>query len=211
MSYLDTINYMFSGIIQEIGTVKNLESKNGLLEFIISSDRLVNDLKIGSSIAVNGCCQTIVEKSRNSFKVQATEETLKKTNFLNLKVGSKVNLEPSLKLGETIDGHLVSGHVDITGEISNIKTLAENTTVKILYDKEYGKYIAPKGSIAVNGVSLTVINSKNNEFDFTLIPFTLDNTNLGLIKTGDLVNLEVDLISRYIVNYIESKKEEVKI
>ena len=222
---------MFSGIVQEIGTIKNLESKNGILELTISSERLINTLKEGSSIAVNGCCQTVThviaseaKQSHNRdnkseiasgllslamtsiFKVQATEETLQKTNFRFLTVGSKVNLESSLKLGETIDGHLVSGHVDTTGEISDIVSFGENKIIKILYSNEYRKYIAPKGSITVNGVSLTVIESKNGKFDFSLIPFTRDNTNLGLIKIGDLVNLEIDLISRYVVNYIGSIK-----
>ena len=201
---------MFSGIIQEIGTIKNLESKNGLLELTISSDRLINDLKIGSSIAINGCCQTVVEKNKNSFKIQATEETLKKTNFLNLKTGSKVNLESSLKLGESLDGHLVLGHVDTIGEVSDIFSSGENTIIKILYSDEYGKCIAQKGSISVNGVSLTIIDSKEAGFTFTLIPFTRDNTNLGLLKIGDLVNLEVDLISRYLVNYLESSEIEAR-
>ena len=214
---------MFSGIVKEIGTVKNLESKNGILELTISSERLINTLKEGSSIAVNGCCLTVTviasdplrprseaRAMTSIFKVQATQETLQKTNFLNLKFDSKVNLEPSLKLGETIDGHLVSGHVDTTGEISDIVSSGENKIIKISHSNEYGKYIAPKGSITVNGVSLTVIESKNGKFDFTLIPFTRDNTNLGLLKIGDLVNLEVDLISRYLVNYLENKKQEVR-
>ncbi len=204
---------MFSGIVQEIGTVEMLYrsvSTDEILELTISSKRLINDLKIGSSIAINGCCQTVVEKDKNSFKVQATAETLKKTNFLNLKSGSKVNLEPPLKLGETIDGHLVSGHIDTVGEVLDIFLSGENKIIKISFSKEYKQYIAPKGSITVNGVSLTVINSKYNEFTFTLIPFTRDNTNLGLLKTGDLVNLEVDLVSKYLVNYLESKKQEVR-
>lgn len=205
---------MFSGIVQEIGTVETLQqstSTDGILELTISSKRLINDLKIGSSVAVNGCCQTVTEKNGIFFTVQVTEETLKKTNFLNLKSGSKVNLEPSLKLGETIDGHLVSGHIDTVGEVSDICSSGENKIIKISYSSEYGKYIAPKGSISVNGVSLTIIESKNDKFDFTLIPFTRDNTNLGLLKAGDLVNLEVDLISRYVVNVLENTRQEIKL
>ena len=206
---------MFSGIVQEVGIVKNLESKYGLLELTVSSECLVGALKSGSSIAINGCCQTVIEKDKNSFKVQATEETLKKTNFLNLKINSKVNLEPALKVGETIDGHLVSGHIDTVGEISDILSCGENQTVKISFPGEYGEYIAPKGSIAVNGVSLTIIDLDNVRaglkpaLTLTLIPFTRDNTNLGLLKIGDLVNLEVDLVSRYLVNYYENKTANV--
>lgn len=202
---------MFSGIVQEVGTVKNLESKNGILELSISSECLIKDFKIGSSVSVNGCCQTVVEKNNNSFKIQATDETLKKTNLSGLQINSKVNLEPSLKLGQSIDGHLVSGHVDMVGKVSETSELGENKIIVISYPQEYEKYIASKGSISVNGVSLTVINSKNGKFDFTLIPFTRDNTNLGLIKIGDLVNLEIDLISRYLVNYLENRESAVKI
>ena len=216
---------MFSGIVKEIGTVKNLESKNGILELTISSEQVIKELQEGSSVAVNGCCLTVIrepyivarddsqctnDNTQATFVVQATQETLQKTNFLNLQINSKVNLESSLKLGETIDGHLVSGHVDTTGEVSDILLSGENKIVKISYSGDYGKYIAPKGSIAVNGVSLTVIESKEvglkPAFTLTLIPFTRDNTNLGLLKIGDLVNLEVDLISRYVVNYIGSIK-----
>jgi riboflavin synthase len=231
---IGTINYMFSGIVQEVGTIKSLESKNGLLELTVSSERLMNDLSIGSSISINGCCQTVTEfspviaseakQSHNrdnkneiassgkallamtkTFKVQATEETLRKTNFLNLQPGSKVNLEPALKFGGAVDGHLVSGHIDTIGEVSDIFLSGENKIIKISYSGEYGKYIASKGSISVNGVSLTIIDSKSGIFNFTLIPFTRDNTNLGLIKIGDLVNLETDLIGRYVVNYLENK------
>lgn len=206
---------MFSGIVQEIGTIETLRwsvSIDRILELTISSKHLINDLKIGSSIAVNGCCLTVVECSpTKTFKVQVTEETFKKTNFLNLKSDLKVNLESSLKLGETIDGHLVSGHIDTVGEVSDICSSGENKIIKISYSSEYGKYIAPKGSISVNGVSLTIIESKNDKFDFTLIPFTRDNTNLGLLKAGDLVNLEVDLISRYVVNVLENARQEIKL
>ncbi len=225
---------MFSGIVQEIGVVKGLEMKDGILDLTISSKRLINDLSIGSSISIDGCCQTVIEcfpviaseakqsHNRNNeseiasglkslamtktFKVQTTEETLRKTNFVNLKADSKVNLEPSLKFGGAVDGHLVSGHIDTIGEVSDIFSSGENKIIKISYSGEYRKYIAPKGSIAVNGVSLTIIDSKNDKFNFTLIPFTRDNTNLGLLKIGDLVNLEVDLISRYVVNYISDMK-----
>jgi riboflavin synthase len=198
---------MFSAIVKEIGTVKNIESKNGLLEVSISSKDLISELKLGDSIAIDGCCLTIVEVTQSYFKIQATQETLTKTNLSKLKVDSKVNIEAPLKIGDQIGGHLVLGHVDATGEVIDIKNAGENEMVKILFPKELNSFIAPKGSISVNGVSLTVVESKNNIFSFTLIPFTRDNTNLGLIKTGDLVNLEIDLISRYLVNYIENNKE----
>lgn len=190
---------MFSGIVQELGIVKDLTSKNGIVEISVSSK---NCLKTGNSIAVNGCCLTVVDISRNLFKVQVTQETINKTSFQNLKIGARVNLEPSLRLGDKLDGHLVLGHVDTAGEVTEVIKDNENAIVKILYPHELKNYIAPKGSITVNGVSLTVIESKDNIFSFTLIPYTRDNTNLGLLKEGDLVNLEADLVSRYLVNYL---------
>ena len=197
---------MFSGIVQEIGIVKSTSFKDGILEISISSNQIIKDLEVGNSIAVDGCCQTVIETSKDLFKVQATEETLQKTNFKLLKKDLKVNLEPSLKLGNKIDGHLVSGHIDNCGEVLEIISQDENQVVKILFPRELSNYIIPKGSISVNGVSLTVIESKNNIFSFTLIPYTRNNTNLGFLKVGDLVNLEVDLIGRYLINYLESKK-----
>ncbi len=197
---------MFSGIVQEIGTVKNINSSSGILNIEISCSELIKDLKEGDSVSVDGCCETIVKTTSSSFIVQATGETLNKTNFKSLKKDSKINLEAALKIGDKINGHLVTGHIDTTGEVSDVLSSYDNKIVKIVFPLEFKNYIAAKGSITVNGVSLTVIDVKNNEFSFTLIPYTRDNTNLGLIKEGDLVNLEVDLISRYLVNYMENTK-----
>lgn len=199
---------MFSGIVREVGTVEELKLEDGLLELSVSSK--LNNLSLGDSISHDGCCLTVTEVDQNIFKVQATEETLNKTTFSNLKKGSKINLEPSLRLGDSLDGHLVSGHVDTIGEIKEIISNEENRIVKIEFANEYRSYIAPKGSITVNGVSLTVVDVESNFFTFTLIPYTRDNTNLGLLSAGDKVNLEMDLISRYLVNYLDNKKELIK-
>ena len=201
---------MFTGIVKEIGIVENIEQKNGLLELTISCSDLIKDLEAGDSVAIDGCCQTVVGKhaSVHCFKVQATEETLQKTNFKDFKISSKVNLEAPLRIGDKLSGHLVSGHIDGTGEVSNILTFEENKIIRISFQDNLRDFIAPKGSISVNGVSLTVIDIKKNQFSFTLIPFTSKNTNLGLIKIGDLVNLEVDLVSRYLVNYLEGSKQK---
>lgn len=193
---------MFSGIVQEAGIIKDLRSNNGILEITVSSKDL--NLKIGNSIAVDGCCLTVVKAMPQFFVIQVTGETLQKTNFQNLKIGSMVNLEPSLSFGDKLDGHLVSGHIDSTGEVTQLIQEGDNIILKISHPRELKNFIAQKGSITVNGVSLTVIESKNNAFTFTLIPYTRDNTNLGLLKEGDLVNLEVDLVSRYLVNYLEN-------
>ena len=202
---------MFSGIVQENGTVKNLEFRDEILSLTIVSEELIDSLKEGSSVSVNGCCLTVVEVLENSFKVEVTEETLKKTNLSNLRKDSKVNLELPLKVGDRIDGHLVLGHVDTIGKVSGIESFGENTIVTILFKREFKKYIAPKGSITVNGVSLTIVEVKADlkqdpVLSFTLIPFSRDNTNLGSLKIDDAVNLEMDIISRYLVNYVESEK-----
>ncbi len=196
---------MFSGIVKDIGIIKKLESKDEILELTISSNKF-NDLQIGDSIAVDGCCLTITEIG-SFFKVQVTQETIDKTYFSKLKVDTKVNLEPSLKIGDKLDGHLVSGHVDSCGKVLNIFGTGENRVVETSLPKDLKKYLAKKGSICVNGVCLTVVDVRDNSFTFSLIPFTRDNTNLGLIKVGDLVNLEIDMISRYLVNYLQHERE----
>lgn len=201
---------MFSGIVQDVGEVKDIFTKDGILELVVSSKKLAGNLKFGDSVSIDGCCQTIVDIQENNFKVQAVKETLSKTNFINYKRGSKVNLEPSLKFSGKIEGHLVSGHVDSVGKVGEVIDDGDNKIINILFPESLSVYIAPKGSIAVNGVSLTVISIENNIFSFTLIPYSRENTNLGLIKTGDKVNLEIDLISRYLVNYLEKSKELVK-
>ena len=204
---------MFTGIVKDIGIVEHIESKSGLLEFTVSAN--LKELDIGKSISVDGCCLTITQiradcSDRLLFSVQVTEETIKRANLFKLKAGSKVNLEPSLKLGDSVDGHLVTGHVDAVGEINNLLKKEENTDIEILFPKELKKFMSSKGSIAVNGVSLTVIDIKNNTFNFTLIPYTRDNTNLGLLRIGDLVNLEVDVAARYFVNYMEGIKQSIE-
>ncbi len=196
---------MFTGIIKEQGIIKAIKSSGNIIEFNISCQEIFKSLNVGDSVSVNGCCLTItsLDSSASSFIVQLTEETINKTNFYGLKEGIFVNLEPSLNFDGKIDGHIVTGHIDCTGRVLAVNSDDDNIIVKILFPEEYKYFIAPKGSISVNGVSLTVIDSDINSFSFTLIPFTRDNTNLGLLKTADLVNLEVDLISRYIVNCLK--------
>lgn len=196
---------MFTGIIKEQGIIKAIKSSGNIIEFNISCQEIFKSLNLGDSVSVNGCCLTVtsLNKLTSSFVVQVTEETINRTNFYGLKEGMFVNLEPALNFDGKIDGHIVAGHIDCTGRVLAVNSDDDNIIVKILFPEEYKYFIAPKGSISVNGVSLTVIDSDINSFSFTLIPFTRDNTNLGLLKTADLVNLEVDLISRYIVNCLK--------
>ena len=206
---------MFSGIIKEKGIVQGVEPVNGLKELAVLRKEL-NDVKIGDSISVNGSCLTVVKVSGNLLAFEITLETLAKTNLKNLKAGDTVNLEPSLRLNDKIDGHFVSGHIDDTGEVLEVVSMDGNKIIRISFPERLSNYIAPKGSVSVNGVSLTVIDvekGRNCNFTFTLIPYTAKNTNLGVLKAGDTVNLEADLISRYIVNYfaMESNKQSVKV
>lgn len=196
---------MFTGIIKEQGIVKSVKLSGDVVELNISCQQVFKKLSIGDSIAINGCCLTVVElDSKTSiFKTQITKETINRTDFCGLKEGMSVNLEPALNFNGKVDGHIVTGHIDCTGRVLAINSEKNDVVVKILFPEEYKSFIAPKGSISVNGVSLTVIDSDINSFSFTLIPFTKDNTNLGLLKVGDLVNLEMDLVSRYVVNCLK--------
>jgi len=200
---------MFSGIVKTTGKVKELLEKDGILGIAITSNDLLNELKIGDSVAIDGCCQTVVEVTGDSFKVQAVNETLNKTNFRSYIKDTVVNLEPSLKVNDKLDGHLVSGHVDSVGEVVNIQNKDENYVVTVNHPPSLSSFIAPKGSIAVNGISLTVVDSAGDSFSFSLIPYTKEHTNLKDVHVGMKVNLEVDLVSRYLVNYLEKSKQLV--
>jgi riboflavin synthase len=162
-------------------------------------------LSSGQSIAVDGVCSTVVEVGAGVFMVEYMRETMAKTTAGNYQEGSKVNLERSLTLQDFIDGGLVSGHVDATGAIEEIVILGETKEMVISFSAELKKYITPKGSIVVNGVSLTVVDTQGNSFRVALIPYTLEYTNLALLEEGSLVNIEVDMLARYVVNALAQK------
>ncbi len=192
---------MFTGIIKELGKVKRIEK--GKAGFAISLDielKDTSDLSIGSSIAVNGACLTVVNIYDNIVRFELIEETISRTALGALKEGNIVNIERSLKVGDTLDGHFVLGHVDTIATIIE-KRKEENQTIMEFQvkDKDLMRYIAEKGSIAVDGISLTVIsvNDDKSSFSVALIPHTLANTTLGIKDKGDLVNIEVDVLSRY--------------
>jgi len=189
---------MFTGLIEEIGIVKKIYIKGDSKIFEISTNSISSLLNIGDSISVNGACQTVVELDKNMFKVDCVAETLKKTNLGELKVGDKVNLETSLTLSKKIGGHLVLGHVDCVGTISNITKLSNSWLIEIAYHKEFSKYVVNVGSIAVNGVSLTIAQSKEDSLIVSIIPHTFENTNLKYLRRGSKVNLEFDIIGKYV-------------
>lgn len=189
---------MFSGIIQDQGQIKSYVRKNDGAKVQIKSNLPRKFFKKGSSIAVNGVCLTVESYKNKVFTAFLVGETITRTNFSSLKIGDFVNLEPSLTLESLISGHLVSGHVDF---IAKVLLSGENFQIKI--PLKYKKYFPVKGSICVNGVALTIVDSKKNVLSIALIPETLKSTNLSLLKKNDLVNIEIDLIARYLENLIK--------
>ncbi len=188
---------MFTGIIEAFGTVEKMEQEQGNLHLSLASD-LASELKIDQSLAHNGVCLTVVAKTPTSYTVTAIQETLNKTNLGALQVGAKVNLERAMQMNARLDGHLVQGHVDVVG----VCTEARETEGSWLFSFEYPETVdyvtIEKGSITVNGVSLTVVNSGKNTFSVAIIPYTYEHTNFHQIQKGSPVNLEFDLIGKYI-------------
>jgi riboflavin synthase len=192
---------MFTGIIEAMGKVISIEKDGDNIHFEIESD-LAPQLKIDQSISHSGVCLTVVSVSDNSYKVTAIKETLDKTNMGELSTGSLVNLERAMKLGERLDGHIVQGHVDQTAKCIKIDELDGSWVYMFSYNHQAGNITIEKGSITVNGVSLTVVNSKEGQFSVAIIPYTYENTNFKQIKAGSGVNLEFDVVGKYIQKLI---------
>ena len=188
---------MFTGIVTSIGKIDKVAPRDGGLRLTIDAGMLdLSDVGVGESIAVNGVCLTVIAASGDRFDVDVSQETLNCT--VGLDGASEVNLEKSLRLSDRLGGHLMSGHVDGVGEVTRFEPVGESYILVIRAPGDLAKYIARKGSITVNGVSLTVNRVEGTEFDINLIPHTIDVTNLKHFKPGSRVNLEVDLIARYI-------------
>ena len=190
---------MFTGIVQAIGQIKtkDVHDKGAVFSFA-SSELDFSSVAIGDSIAVNGVCLTAIEIGTDTFKADLSQETLDCSIFGDLSVGDDINLEKSLRLNQGIDGHLVSGHVDGEGEVIDKYTEGDSTRFKISTPQNLVKYIARKGSITMNGVSLTVNSIENNVFDVNIVPHTLTTTTLGQLSVGSKINLEVDIIARHL-------------
>ena len=190
---------MFTGIIEAIGTIRALSPKGGDVRVHVETGKLdLGDVKLGDSIAVNGVCLTAVELPGNGFWADVSRETLACSAFIDLKIGSKVNLEKALTPTSRLGGHLVSGHVDGVGEVISREDNARAVQFKIRAPRELAKYIALKGSITVDGTSLTVNGVNGAEFELTIIPHTLGETVMADYRAGRQVNLEVDLLARYL-------------
>ena len=188
---------MFTGIIETLGIVKSVVKDKENLHVTVKSD-ITNELKIDQSVAHNGVCLTVVAIADDEYTVTAIKETLDKTNIGDLKEGDAVNLERAMKLGARLDGHIVQGHVDKTGVCKNIKDENGSTVFTFSYNFEGANVTIEKGSITVNGVSLTVVNSKKNEFSVAIIPYTLEHTTFKNFVKGTKVNLEFDVIGKYV-------------
>jgi len=188
---------MFTGIIESMGEIISLTSEGSNVHIEVKSI-ITHELKIDQSLAHNGVCLTVVEINGNNYIVTAIKETLDKSNIGDLKVGNLVNLERSMKLQERLDGHIVQGHVDQTAICTNIIKEKGSAYYTFQYEDTYNNVTIEKGSVTINGVSLTVVNSKENEFSVAIIPYTVAHTNFKEFKTGTKVNLEFDVVGKYI-------------
>ena len=188
---------MFTGIIESLGTVKEVRQDQDNLHLTISST-ITSELKIDQSVAHNGICLTVVALEADAYTVTAIRETIEKTNIGDWKTGNYVNLERAMKLGDRLDGHIVQGHVDQTGICKSVENANGSWYYTFEYDENFSNITIEKGSITVNGVSLTVVNSKKNEFSVAIIPYTYEHTNFNSFQVGTKVNLEFDVIGKYV-------------
>ena len=193
---------MFTGIIESLGIVKNIVKEGENIHISIECD-FTSELKIDQSVAHNGVCLTTVAINGNEYTVTAIKETLDKSNFKHLKIGDKINLERAMILGARLDGHIVQGHVDQTAVCKEVVEEDGSWVFSFEYDNSLNNVTIEKGSITVNGTSLTVVNSKNNTFSVAIIPYTYDFTNFHTFKKGTVVNLEFDVIGKYVAKLLE--------
>ena len=195
---------MFTGIIEDLGVITNLEPDHDNLHITLKSN-FTTELKVDQSVSHNGVCLTVTSLNDQNYTVTAIRETLSKTNLGNLKVEDQVNLERAMKLGERLDGHIVQGHVDQTAICKSIEFQNGSWLFTFEYDATLNNITIEKGSITVNGVSLTVVNSKNNEFSVAIIPYTYEHTTFKSLKENSVANLEFDVLGKYIKRLYELK------
>lgn len=202
---------MFTGIIEHLGTVESLDLHPDGGRVTIHAPALGPSLAVANSIAVNGCCLTIVGLHNGRFSVDLSGETISKTSFgagvRGLRVGSRVNLERPLTAGKEFGGHFVLGHVDTVGHVTHLTPEGENWWYGVRVPEDFARYIVPKGSISIDGISLTVARWQHNIVDIAVIPYTYDHANIRDRKPGDAVNLEADILGKYIERYLETRNE----
>ena len=192
---------MFTGIIEELGVVKNIEKEGENVHFTIFSS-FTNALKIDQSVAHNGCCLTVVAIEGDTYVVTAIQETLNKTNLIDWKEGTKVNLERCMIMNERLDGHIVQGHVDTTATCTAIEDQGGSWKFTFAYASD--DITVEKGSVTINGVSLTVVDSKDKQFSVCIIPFTYENTNFNELSVGQAVNIEFDIVGKYVSKLLKA-------
>ena len=202
---------MFTGIIEELGRIKEISAKGSNLRLRIKVSKVLNGLKVGDSININGACQTVIETDADSFTVEAVEETLRKTNLGQLKRNDLVNLERPLRFSDRLGGHLVTGHIDCLGKIKSTAKKDGSFLYEFELPEKYLVYLVEKGSAAVDGISLTLVEVLQDSFSVSIIPFTLENTTLGTKGVGDLVNIETDMIGKYVERILTSKRDKSEI
>jgi riboflavin synthase len=194
---------MFTGIIEEVAEVVKIEKEAENIHFSIKA-KMTSELKIDQSVAHNGCCLTVVNIENDIYTVTAIQETLDKTNLNEWKIGTPVNLERCMQMNGRLDGHIVQGHVDTVGFCTEIED--QNGSWKFTFQYQYEQLTVEKGSITVNGTSLTVVDSKKDSFSVCIIPYTFENTNFASLKVGNQVNLEFDIIGKYVAKWVEVLK-----
>ena len=195
---------MFTGIIQTVGEIQQIDFEGEKGRITVCSPRHFGDYVSGESIAVNGVCLTVTDFEKNNFSVDLSKETLSRTSFSQLKVSSKVNLERSLTPTQKMSGHFVMGHVDCVGEIDFIEKKDDEMLFRFRHPQELSRYLVEKGSVAVDGISLTVFDCRDSRFAVSIIPFTFEHTNLHKREIGDSVNLECDMIGKYVYKACET-------
>ena len=195
---------MFSGIVLSVGTIGEYVQKNEGAVLVVNTEKDLSGFEDGESIAVNGVCLTVVDSTETTFKLDLSTETLSRTNFKSAKKGDRVNLERSLTPSAKISGHFVSGHIDQVGEIVDIEEKPGEVLFRFSHPAGLSHFIMEKGSIAIDGISLTVFDCKDNRFTVSIIPYTLSHTNLSSRKIGDLINIECDMIGKYVFKACET-------
>jgi riboflavin synthase len=194
---------MFTGLVQDKATVKSIDKREGLWRLSIQTGLDLSRVDMGASIACNGCCLTVIDKTDTAFDVEVSLETLDKTNIGAWEEGSAVNLEPSLKVGDELGGHLVTGHVDALAELVELTEEGESWKLVFKVPQNLKQFVAPKGSICLDGISLTVNSVDDDLFSVNIIPHTWNVTNLSSVKVGQSVNMEIDLIARYMARMMD--------
>lgn len=197
---------MFTGLIEDVGAIKKLQLNKGGAVLVVSTALPVRTMKLGASVAVNGTCLTVVKKGAREFTVDVSPETLACTSLAELRTGSLVNIEEPMRLQERLGGHLVTGHVDGLATVAGIEKNNEFTCFKFRLPVQLGALLVAKGSVAVDGISLTVNQCSRQSFSVMIIPFTLQHTNLRARRVGDKVNIETDLIGKYVQNFMKLRR-----